>query len=295
MDMDNTKSIALIGPGAIGGAVTVRLAQMTEHPVVVCARSDVSQFTLEAPEGKWTVTPKVYVSPFELRPVDWIFVATKAYDAAATAKWFPNLTGAQTRLAVMQNGVEHVTRFASYFPEVRILPVIVDMPVERDAPGHFRQRRAGHLTVSQGPDGEEFAGILRETGIEIHLTSDFKTEAWRKLAVNCAGAVSALVLKPAGIVHQPEIADLMRNLIRECIAVGRAEGASLEDDLVESVVERYRNGPKDSINSLYADRIAGRPMEIDARNGVIVRLGSKHGIPTPCNQTVVTLLEAMIS
>lgn len=287
------KSVALIGPGAIGGTVTVRLAQMTEHQVVVCARSDVPQFTLEAPEGKWTVTPKVHVSPLLVKPVDWIFVATKAYDAAATAKWFPNLTGTQTRLAVMQNGVEHQARFAPYFPEARILPVIVDMPVERDVAGYFRQRRAGRFTVSLDSAGEEFAGIFRETGIEICLTSDFQTEAWRKLAVNCAGAVSALVLKPASIVHRPDIASLVRNLVRECIAVGRAEGASLEDSLVESVIERYRNGPQDSINSMHADRLAGRRMEIDARNGVIVRLGSKHGIPTPSNQTVVTLLEAI--
>lgn len=48
----------------------------------------------------------------------------------------------------------------------------------------------------------------------------------------------------------------------------------------------------DSINSIHADRIAGRPMEIDARNGIIVRLGRKHGIPTPINEMVVALLEA---
>lgn len=287
------KKIALIGPGAIGGTVATRLAQMTDHWVVVCARSDVSQFTLEAPEGKWTVTPKMHVSPLQLQPVDWILVATKAYATQATAKWFPNLLGAQTRLAVLQNGVEHVARFAPYFPEARILPVIVDMPVERDAPGFFRQRRAGWFTVPQNSHGEELADIFRRTGIEIRLAPDFQTEAWRKLAINCAGAVSALLLKPAGIVNQAEIAELMRNLVRECVAVGRAEGAALEDSLVESVIERYRNGPPDAINSLHADRLAKRPMEIDARNGVIVRLGRKYGIPTPFNHTVVTLLEAI--
>ena len=49
----------------------------------------------------------------------------------------------------------------------------------------------------------------------------------------------------------------------------------------------------DSVNSLHADRLARRPTEIDARNGVIVRLGRKHGIPTPCNQMAVALMEAM--
>jgi len=48
------------------------------------------------------------------------------------------------------------------------------------------------------------------------------------------------------------------------------------------------------VNSIHADRDAGRPMEIDARNGVIVCLDRTHGIPTPCNQLAVTLLEAMV-
>jgi 2-dehydropantoate 2-reductase len=146
--------------------------------------------------------------------------------------------------------------------------------------------------VAANPNGEDFARLFQKAGLEVTLTSDFQTAVWRKLAMNCAGAISALVLKPAVISHRPAIADIMRSLIRECIAVGRAEGASLDDSLMDSVVNAYRNAPADSINSLHADRIAGRPMEIDARNGVIVRLGSKHGIPTPVNQMIVALLEA---
>ena len=84
----------------------------------------------------------------------------------------------------------------------------------------------------------------------------------------------------------------MRQLIGECVAVARAEGAKLPDSTVETVMNAYRNAPRDSINSLHGDRLAGRPMEIDARNGVIVRLGAKHGIPTPANQAIVALLTA---
>jgi 2-dehydropantoate 2-reductase len=287
------KRIAVIGPGAIGGTVIVRLAQAKKHSIVICARSAVSQFILEAPEGKMTARPEVLISPDHARPVDWIIAATKTYDAPAAAAWFKPLTGPETRLAVMQNGVEHVKRFAPYFPESRIVPVVVDMPVEREAPGFFRQRGDGKCTVPAKPSGEEFARLFDKTGIEVVLASDFQTALWRKLAVNCAGAISALVLKPASIVQRPQIADLMRSLIRECIVVGRAEGASLDDSLVETVLDGYRKAPPDSVNSLHADRIAGRPMEIDTRNGVIVRLGSKHGIPTPVNQMIVALLEAV--
>jgi 2-dehydropantoate 2-reductase len=43
---------------------------------------------------------------------------------------------------------------------------------------------------------------------------------------------------------------------------------------------------------MHADRIAGRQMEIDARNGAVVRFGRKHGIATPVNQMIVALLDA---
>ena len=95
-------------------------------------------------------------------------------------------------------------------------------------------------------------------------------------------------------MRSEDIGEVARQIVRECIAVGRAEGAQLGDEVAEAVLAAYRASPVDSVNSLHADRLAGRPMEIDARNGVIVRLGRKHGIPTPDNQMAVALLEAMI-
>lgn len=74
--------------------------------------------------------------------------------------------------------------------------------------------------------------------------------------------------------------------------VGRAEGADLSDDLVEAIVAGSRANPPDSVNSLLADRLAGRPLEIDARNGAIVRKGAMHHIRTPVNSMIVALLEA---
>jgi 2-dehydropantoate 2-reductase len=70
--------------------------------------------------------------------------------------------------------------------------------------------------------------------------------------------------------------------------------AQLGDEVADDVLRFYRTQPPDSINSIYADRLAGRPVEIDARNGVIVRLGEKHGIPTPNNRMAVALLKAMV-
>jgi 2-dehydropantoate 2-reductase len=86
---------------------------------------------------------------------------------------------------------------------------------------------------------------------------------------------------------------LAREMVAECAAVGRAEGAKLDEDIAEQVMKLYRAHPADAVNSLLADRLGGRKMEIDARNGAIVRKGEKHGIATPLNRMAVTLLEAM--
>jgi 2-dehydropantoate 2-reductase len=110
------------------------------------------------------------------------------------------------------------------------------------------------------------------------------------LCVNSAGAVSVLSNEPGGVARREPAAAIMRALIRECIAVGRAEGAVLDDSLIESVVQRYRDAPADSVNSMLADRRASRPMEWDARNGVVGRLGKAHGIATPVSDTVAGLL-----
>ena len=86
---------------------------------------------------------------------------------------------------------------------------------------------------------------------------------------------------------------IAREMVAECVAVGRMEGAHLEDGLPEQVLRMYRAQPPDSVNSMLADRLAGRPMETEARNGAIVRKGEKHGIPTPTNRMAVALLEAI--
>ena len=289
--------IVVIGPGAVGGTVAAWLAQNPGHEVVVCARTAFDRLEVETPGGSLVATPRVLTSPDQAglgqgRPADWILVATKTYDAAATGAWLAALTGPDTRVAVLQNGVEHVERFTPYADPARITPAVVDIPAERTAPGRIRQRRDGSILVPAGAAGEAFVALFAHTPIGASTTDDFRTAAWRKLAVNCAGAINALTLKPSGIARREPIAAIMRALVAECVAVGRAEGANLPADLGETVVAGYRAGPGDGVNSLHADRAAGRPMELDARNGVIVRLGERHGIATPVNAMMVALLEA---
>lgn len=288
-------TIALIGPGAIGGTVAAWLARIPTNDLTLCVRTPFERLVVEAPDGTTLeTTPRILSTPESAQPVDWVIATTKTYDVAGAAHWLRGLIGPTTRLVVMQNGVEHLERFADVVPSARTLPAIIDVPAERRAPGRIRQRRHGAITVPAGDFGAAFAALFEGTPLKPTLTDDFLSAAWRKLALNSAGVVNALTLKPSGVVHHEKAAALMRAIATEAIVVGRAVGATLDDALPREVIERYRSGPRDSVNSLLADRLAGRPLELDARNGVIVRLGARHGIATPLNAMAVAILEAAV-
>jgi len=286
-------TITLIGPGAIGGLVASWLCQDTDNDVTVCARTPIHRLILESPYGTIEVQPKVLTEPGQLPAADWVLVATKAYDSETAAAWFPGLVDHKTRVAIIQNGVDHVDRFSAWLPAEQILPVMIDCPTERTNAETIRQRGPASMVVPVSDMGTAFTELFENTRIEAITDPDFLTVAWRKLCINAAGAINAITLEPARIAHNPHAASLMRNIVRETIAVGRAEGANLDDRLADEVISAYRAMPGDSLNSLHADRLAGRSMEIALRNGVIVRLGRKHGIATPFNEMAVGLLESI--
>jgi 2-dehydropantoate 2-reductase len=285
-------SILLIGPGAIGATLAAWLCQDDRHQVGVAARTPFDSLEVETPQGVIRANPRVFTEVSQVSPVDWVLVATKAYDSDSAAQWFANACGPATRVAVVQNGVEHVARFEEHVDRARIVPVMIDLPVDRLSPGRTVQRGPAHIVVPAGRNGADFVRLFAHTNFDAKETEDFTSAVWRKLCLNSAGAVNAVLLKPAGIAHHDGVADLMRHIVRECVAVGRAEGAKLGDEIPDEIVAGARKAPKDAGNSMLADRRSGRPMEYDARNGVIARLGRKHGIATPLNALMVALLEA---
>ena len=284
-------TIAIIGPGAIGGVLAAWLGQDPDHSITVCARTPFDRLEVETPTGVITSTPRVITDPDDARPVDWVLITTKAYDAPSAARWLPSVCRDDTPVVILQNGVEHVERFAPFWPAERLLPAVIDCPAERTGPGRMRQRGPSWILVPERAAGRAFVPLFRNTNFDVS-TGDFTTRAWAKLCINAPGAISAILMKPTGVIAIDPIPELTREMVRECLAVGRAEGAKLDVGLVDAVVEGARTAPPDALNSLIADRMAGRPMEVDARNGAVVRFGRKHGIPTPLNEMAVALLIA---
>lgn len=289
--------IGIVGAGAIGGVVAALLQTTGRHELVLCVRRSIQQLVVEQVSGELHIEATVLTKPEQATPVDWVMIATKAYDAEAAAHWLDELCPNGAPVAVLQNGVEHRERFAPYIAKEMIVPVIVDCPAERkpsqDGVDRIAQRGPMSLRVPDTMLGREFVELFAGTEADAAAVDDWTTVAWRKLCHNAVGALPALLLQPAGVLRNEAIGQVALDMVHECIAVGRAEGAALPDSFADEVLASCRRAAPDSINSLLADRFAGRPMETAARNGAIVRKGRAHGIPTPTNAMAVALLEAL--
>jgi 2-dehydropantoate 2-reductase len=248
------------------------------------------ELMVKTSEGTVRVKARNLTDPMEAEAVDWVVVATKAYDVEGTAQWLRKLAPEGVPVAVAQNGVEHGGRFAPWVQQELLVPIVVQISAERQADGTMWQRGGVCLIMEDGSRGREFAELFRGSQSKVVLTGDFKTAMWRKLCVNSTGTLSVLTMKPSAVYRDEALARVALEMTRECVSIGRAEGAQLDDSVAQCVVEEFQREKEDRINSMLADRLAGRPMEIDARNGVIVRLGEKHGIATPLNRMAVAVL-----
>jgi 2-dehydropantoate 2-reductase len=287
--------ITVIGAGAIGCAIGGALVQ-AGHDVTFCARKNFARLSVQKDSEPAQVSPaKVVTVPDKVPAADWVLLCVKAYQVGSAASWLAAAVGPGTRLAVLQNGVEQKDGAEPYVPAgTAIVPVVVDLPVSRTAPGEVHWSRIATVTVPENGDGADFVSLFAGSFVTAETTDEFVTRAWLKLCNNApSGAILALTGQRMQVMHEPGIADLARAILKEVVAVGRAEGARLDDALIERQVQFFLSAKGDEGNSMYADRMAGREMEWNARNGVVVRKAALHGIAVPASATLVPLLAAI--
>lgn len=292
-----TPRVAVVGVGAIGSVHAAALQNAGAGGLILCARPGHAPVTVEHPDGRRTrVTAPMVTSPAAAEPAegpaDWVLLAVKSHQTAGAADWLRALATPATTVVVLQNGVEHRELVAPFAGGATVLPAIVWCPAEAAGAGQVRQRGPARLVVAAGDAGRRLRDLLAGGSVDVELTDDFVTEAWQKLTVNAVSGLSALAGRGAGIYRDPAMAELARRLAAECVAVGRAEGAQLAASLPDEIVARMAAQPPGTGSSILADRLAGRPLEWDARNGVIQRLGARHAIPTPVSDVIVPLLAA---
>ncbi|HAT60887.1 MAG TPA: hypothetical protein DCS60_08975 [Opitutae bacterium] len=270
--------IALIRPRAIGGTPEGWLEMKADNDLVFSSWNSFKVLVVDSPFGSLASSPRVIRDPLLAGPADWILISPKTYIDDA-ADWILPIIHANTHIAFIQNGVEHLANLRPYVLADRILQVITDCLAERSEPGKILQRGSVLMTIPN-TSSSTIASLFPAEGFQIRLTDEWSAAAWRKLCINSGGAVSVLLNQAANLFREGDAADIIKNLIRECIALARVEGAQVEDSIFEKIVIGQSSATEGVMNSIQADLVYKRPIEWDARNGVIVRLGKKHGVAT---------------
>jgi 2-dehydropantoate 2-reductase len=262
--------------------------------VLVCGRTPRSQVELRPDEAdSITVPGPVCTDPAETTgPVGVVLLAVKATQNAEAARWLARLCDEHTIVVVLQNGVEQVEQVQPLRPSSTVIPGIVWFSAETQPEGWVRLRGEARLALPTGPAATTFAEMWRAAGGTADCDPDFVTAAWRKLLVNAVAGLMVLTGRRAGMFRRDDLAELAARYAAECLAVARAEGAQLGDDVADGTAEMFRKAPTDMGTSMLADREAGRPQEWDIRNGVIIRKARAHGIATPISDVLVPLLAA---
>jgi 2-dehydropantoate 2-reductase len=289
----NTPDIAVVGPGAVGTTVAAYL-HAAGHRVLVCGRTPRPQIELRPDEADPIVVPgPVCTDPAEIAgPVKFVLLALKATQNDDAGRWLARLCDEHTIVVVLQNGVEQVEQVQPHCPSSTVIPGIVWFSAETQPDGWVRLRGEARLALPTGSAATTFAELWRGAGGTADCDPDFTTAAWRKLLVNAVAGLMALTGRRGGMFRRDDVAALASRYAAECLAVARAEGAQLDDDVADGTAEMFRQAPTDMGTSILSDREAGRPMEWDIRNGVIIRKARAHDIATPISDILVPLLAA---
>lgn len=292
--MNDKVSIAIVGVGAIGGAVAAALGDAGHEPAL-CVRTSFGQLSRSLDGVTRRYAHPVYTSPGGLSPMDWVLLCTKVHQIAGAATWLRALIGPGTRIGVMQNGIDHVERVSTFVDADRAVPCIISLPARVEEPGAIEQARPGIVRVPETDAARGLVDLFGDQGaVRVEPTADFVSAAWTKLVTNAVGgAICALMLRPMSALAVEEVHDLATGLMEEVVRVGRAEGASFADDFIEKTMENYRGPIGTHWPSIAVDRREGRSLEWEARNAVVGQMGRRHGIPTPLNDAMTALLSAI--
>jgi 2-dehydropantoate 2-reductase len=237
--------------------------------------------------------------PARIGPCDLVLVCVKAYQTPLILDQLAALVGDRTTLVTLQNGVESDEVLAERFGAARVIPGVVYVGATLDEPGVVSHVAAGTIAlgVRQGGDQsrlERVAAALAGSGQPVRVTEDIQRERWIKLLWNASfNPVSAVTERtPRDLLEVPSARALLIAVMREVVAVARAEGVAIDDAEIERQLAWTARATAIR-TSMMVDRERGRAMETDALIGVIVRKGSRHGVATPHSQTLVALLEAI--
>ena len=286
--------IVVMGAGAIGSLFGGLLALRGEDVLLVGRRSHVDAINSRGLKISGMTDAIVHVrASTHPEEGDLILFTVKSYDTEKAASSL--IINDDTIVLSLQNGLGNEEKIAEVVGREHVIGGVTSYGALFLEPGHVSHTGIGETVIGE-LDGSitervsRLSDLLNKAGIRTSVTDSIKRKIWEKLVVNAGiNAITAITgVNNGKLLEIPQLRELMRYASLEAVEVGRKQGIDLGYDLIDRVEEVARRTAENR-SSMLQDISRGKKTEIDAINGMIVRLGEEVGVDTPVNR-ILTLL-----
>jgi 2-dehydropantoate 2-reductase len=292
-----------MGTGAVGGYFGARLAAAS-HQVAFIARGahltamQQQGLIVESPRGDLCIGEGVFTDkPAQVGIVDLVLFCVKSYDTETAAASLEPMIGDRTVILSLQNGVDNPDKIARRWGQCRTLAGVVYIGSELPQPGKIKHSSGGKIVLGEldGQVNQTTRAVERTLAaaeIPCAISKNIRSIQWRKLLWN-APFCAISCLTGAGV---KEIAgsDALTKLALDCMAevreAAKTQAIDLDTALFHETLD-FSKGLGDFKPSMLQDLAAGKPLEVEAFNGIVVELLRQAGKEAPTNQVFYSILK----
>jgi 2-dehydropantoate 2-reductase len=285
--------VAVLGPGAVGGLLAALLARAGNSVVVLAGEK-----TAEAIAGRGLSVESRRFGDFQVSvdaavrlqsKVDFCLVTVKATQLDGALERVPEDAIGEAVLVPFLNGIDHVDHLRRAFPSSSVAAATIRIEAAKAEAGVIRQLSPfAAIDIAPPANRREQVDRLIEqlvaAGFDVRVREDELAMLWDKLALLAPLALLTTHARAnVGEVRTSRRDDALA-LISEVAAVAKAEGAAGDS---EATIRMLDAAPPAMESSMQRDQAAGRPLELDAIGGTVVRRAARAGVPVPVTARLV--------
>lgn len=290
------KKIGVIGAGSVGSVLISKLYPAYGDDFYLLATNERAERLKKngLSINDHVFHPQVYCDPSQDIALDLLIIAVKSYSLPSVIEDIRPLLRKETIILPLLNGITATETLQEAFPDNHVLYGVM---IRTDA--HRTGHKVYYITPGEvqlgdacntppAPEVLEVRKHLTDAGINANIYDDMKKIQWRKWMLNTGGCQAAVEIGvECGYFEQvEEIVEIIRLCIDEIVTLAKAEHVNITEKDRDEIIEFLLGYPAHKKMSMLQDVEAGRPIEIEDYAGTVIRLGEKHGIPTPANRFI---------
>jgi 2-dehydropantoate 2-reductase len=287
--------IAIFGAGSVGGYFGGRLSQAGEDVVFIARGEHLNTMLnqglrVDSINGDFVVQPvQATDDPSIIGKVDMVLVGVKAWQVSEAAEAMRPLIGPETFVLPLQNGLEAPAQLSEILGDQHVLGGLCGLFSYVMGPGHIVHAgydpfvKFGELDNHRSQRIELLLDTFKRAEINAEIPPDIQVAMWMKfMFVTVFSGIGAVTRAPVGIWRSLPETRLMAELsLQEIIAVATARAISLPEEALQTIMTMYDGFDPQQTASLQRDVMEGRPSELEAQIGAVVRFGQKADMATP--------------